>query len=176
MINGCHSPLSDIIMFWISNKIIWIPFYCWLLYLIIKNYRKESIFIIFLTIILVCITDQVSTNIFKIFFHRLRPCHALGDMVHLVNGYCGGQYGFISSHASNSFGIAVFIIYLLKKKYKYIFFIMLFWASIISYSRVYLGAHYPLDVICGAAFGSFIGWIISKKYFVFRSKFTFFRN
>ena len=176
MINGLHSSLADFIMFWISNKLIWIPFYCWLLYLIIKAYKKESFFIIILAIILICITDQVSTNVFKVFFHRLRPCHALGDLVHLVNGYCGGPYGFISSHAANSFGIAVFIIYLLRKKYKYIIFIMLFWAVIISYSRIYLGAHYPADVTCGAVFGSFIGWIVSKIHLKFKSNFNFSKN
>jgi len=149
-------------MYWISTRIIWIPFYLWLLFIIIKNYKKQTYVILLCIAFLITLTDQVSTQLFKEVFHRLRPCHALGDSVHLVKGYCGGQFGFISSHAANSFGLAGFLIPLLKNKIKFFIILILFWASIICYSRVYLGAHYPADVACGAIVGYLLALTVNR--------------
>lgn len=167
-INGSHNNFFDFIMFWASDKLIWIPLYLFFLYLLYKNYKWKTIGVFLSVIILVVLTDQGSTHLFKNVFLRLRPCHEpqLEGLVHLVNGKCGGQFGFISSHAANTFGLAIFLIQFLGKKYRYFMVLILLWALIVSYSRIYLGVHYPGDVIVGAAFGSLLGFAISKIYFL----------
>ena len=108
----------DFIMFWLSNKLIWIPFYLFLFYLIIKHYGKKSYIIIIAALLLVTFTDMASYNLFKLIIQRLRPCHepSLQGMIYTLNGHCGGMYGFVSSHAANTFGLAVFISLFLAKK------------------------------------------------------------
>lgn len=104
---------------------------------------------------------------FKDVFERLRPCHNpnIASLVHVVDG-CGGKYGFVSSHASNSFALALFIGLLLRKHYKYFLPLMVFWAALVSYSRIYVGVHYPADILGGAILGSLIGifvyWLMKK--------------
>lgn len=165
-LNGAHNSFFDFLMFWASNKFIWIPLYLFFLYLLFKNYKWESIGIFVSIIVLITLSDQLSVHLFKDVFQRLRPCHEpeLQGVVHLINGKCGGQFGFISSHATNTFALAVFLIQFLGKRYRYFTTLILLWAVIIGYSRIYLGVHYPGDVIMGAAFGSLLGIIISNLY------------
>ncbi len=165
-LNGAHNSVFDFLMFWVSNKLIWIPLYLYFLYLLIKNYKWKTIGIFISVIVLIALADQLSVHLFKNVFQRLRPCHEsqLEGLVHLVNGKCGGQFGFISSHATNTFALSVFLIQFLGKKYKYFTISILIWASLIAYSRIYLGVHYPGDVIVGAAFGSLLGIIIFYFY------------
>jgi undecaprenyl-diphosphatase len=115
--------------------------------------------------LLITLSDQGSVQLFKNVFHRPRPCHAtdLQLVVHTVEK-CGGPYGFISSHAANSFALAWFISFLLKGYVKRISLIMFGWASLIIYSRVYLGVHYPGDVIAGALYGMLVGWLVQLLY------------
>ena len=100
-------------------------------------------------------------KVFKNNFERLRPCHeaSLADIIHTVRDKCGGHYGFISSHASNSFALAVFLSGFIRRRYRYFPLFILIWASVVSYSRIYLGVHYPFDVIVGAIFGSLLGYL-----------------
>ncbi len=165
-LNGNHSSFFDFLFYWSSNKYLWIPLYFFLLYLLIKYYKRESIYIILSLIILITISDQLSVHGFKNVFMRLRPCHepSLEGLVHLVNNKCGGSFGFYSSHASNHFALATFFHFFLGKKIKYFSFLIFVWAAIISYSRIYLGAHYPGDVIAGAVMGIFLGYMIFKIY------------
>ena len=158
-INGAHSPFFDFVMFWISDKWIWIPLYMFFAWLIYIHYGKRSWFLILLAGVVIVITDQTSVYLFKNVFFRLRPCQepSLAGMVHLVDDYCGGKYGFISSHAANSFGITAYLSLLLGKKIKYFTLLLLTWALLISYSRIYLGAHYPGDVMIGGLWGAGIG-------------------
>lgn len=163
-LNGLHVYWLDPVMTFISGKITWAPFYIVLLFLVIKNYKKQSIIIIIGIILLIVCSDQVSSGIFKPIFERPRPCHneAIKDLVYLPNGHCGGAYGFISSHSCNTFALAAFLTLILKKYYKKIAYVMFIWATLVAYSRIYMGVHYPGDVIAGAAVGAIIGIIIAK--------------
>jgi len=163
-LNGLHNNSFDFIMFWASNKFIWIPLYALILFWMIRFYRNKSWILILAAAVLVLLTDQTSVHLFKNVFMRLRPCHdpEIADLVHLVNNKCGGQYGFISSHATNVFGVAVFAVVLLGKKFKYFTLLILLWATFVSYSRIYLGVHYPGDVIVGAVWGTLLGYIIAR--------------
>ena len=161
-LNSIHSPLWDTIMRHISGKIEWIPLYLLLLILLYKVYGKEIWKIIIGAVLVITIADQVSVKLFKEVFERYRPCHniELKDIVHIVNQKCGGKFGFVSSHAANSFAIATYIGLLLKKQYRFILLLLIIWAAVVSYSRIYLGVHYPLDVLCGAMLGISVGLIL----------------
>lgn len=165
-LNGLHVDWLDPIMTFISGKITWAPFYLVLLFLVIKKYKKQSILVLIGVVILIVCSDQISSGIFKPIFERPRPCHneAIKDLVYLPNGHCGGAYGFISSHACNCFALAVFITHVLKKYYRKIAYIMYIWASLVAYSRIYMGVHYPGDIIVGAVVGIIVGFVISKLY------------
>lgn len=166
LINSHYSSFFDFVMYWLSEKLIWAPLYVVLLVMMYFTYRKAFWYILLLIILLVTLTDQVSVVFFKDVFQRLRPCHEpeLEGMVRILKDHCGGSYGFISSHACNTFGVAVFAGSILKIKYKWMLPALLFWAAAISYSRVYLGVHYPGDILVGSIVGVLIGWFIVKLF------------
>ena len=156
-LNSKHSPAWDDIMWWISGNKIWIPLYIVLLAVIIyKELPYRFIFTILFIAVTVALCDKISVFI-KNWVERPRPTHDSGiaDLVHIVNNYKGGAYGFVSSHAANVFGVATFLS-LQFKHYKWEIFLYV-WAIAVSYSRIYLGVHYPLDIIFGALLGVLIG-------------------
>ena len=157
-LNGLNSPFWDVVMHWISGKLNWIPLYLVLLGWLIYKFRVKSVWIILGVAVLITMCDQASVHLFKETFQRLRPCQQehLKPLVHLVNNHCGGLYGFVSSHASNHFAVAVFTALWLRKRWYRI--AILVWAGVIGYSRIYLGVHFPGDVICGAVLGSLLAW------------------
>lgn len=165
-LNRLHVAWLDPVMTFISGKITWAPFYLVLLYLVIRNYKKRSIIIIIGIILLIVCSDQISSGVFKPIFERPRPCHneAIKDLVYLPNGHCGGAYGFISSHACNTFALAVYLTQILKRHYRKIGWVMFVWAGMVAYSRIYMGVHYPGDIIVGAIVGMLIGYVIWKVY------------
>jgi undecaprenyl-diphosphatase len=166
LINGWHSPFFDILMTYISAKLFWLPLYLLLFWLIIRDFGKKTfILLLFIAAVLV-LTDQVSVHLFKNVFQRLRPCHneSLAALVHTVNNHCGGKYSFVSSHATNVFGIVAFMFGLLGKRYKWLIWILLVWGLLVMYSRVYLGVHYPGDVLAGAVVGMIIGSLLLLAY------------
>jgi undecaprenyl-diphosphatase len=163
VLNHFSSPGFDPVMSFLSGHFPWILFLLTFLFALWKKFRgtqsTQLYWFILLLILVIAATDLVSVHGFKEVFHRLRPCHepSLAGEVRLINGHCGGQYGFVSSHATNSFGLAVLSALLLKKKWFTLS--VLFWAAAISYSRIYVGVHYPGDVLGGALLGLFIGSI-----------------
>jgi len=157
LLNGIHSPFWDQVMWYISAKTTWIPLYLAMIFFMIRKYRWQSILIIIMAIVTVTLADQISNHCFKDVFQRFRPCHTpdIKSFVHKVNGKCGGKYGFVSSHATNHFAIAVYTLFIFRKHWYTI--AILIWAAIVAYSRVYLGVHFPADIICGGILGVFIG-------------------
>lgn len=154
---------SSFDQFWIlvSEKWFWIPLYIIFLYILFKNFnRKSFLYILLFVAIVVTASDQIA-NIFKFGFHRLRPCHepSLEGLIREVQ--CGGKFGFYSAHSSNVFFIATFLTVLLKNKLKYLPYFLFFWASVVAYSRIYLGMHFPGDVLFGAFMGILLGVFFS---------------
>jgi len=159
-LNGWGAPYLDAFMVFVSGKLEWIPLYAVLLYFVFKQYKQKGFYILFFVILLIVASDQISVNLFKNVFERFRPCHdpSLEGLVRIVNDKCGGKFGFVSSHATNTFALATFIGLILKSN-KWLV-ALLVWASIVSYSRIYLGVHFPLDVFCGALLGVAIAFLI----------------
>ena len=166
IINGFNSTFLDTAMLYISSKLGWLPLYLLLLYLVIVEYKNIFWLVLVMSAVTILISDQASVHLFKNIFERLRPCHEpdLLNKLHLVKD-CGGSFGFVSSHASNSAAIATFFILLLGKRFKWIIPIMVIYTLLIMYSRVYLGVHYPMDVFFGAILGMAVGFGTS---FLFR--------
>ncbi|WP_107038402.1 phosphatase PAP2 family protein [Brumimicrobium mesophilum] len=173
-INGANTPLLDFLMWWVSDKFIWFPFYIFLFVLVyIKYSLKHALWFTAFGLAAVGLADFTANFGFKHTIMRYRPSHhlTLGEQLryHEIKAddfYRGGKYGFISGHATNSFAIAVMFLQQLKGKIKFIVPILLFWAILVSYSRMYLGVHYPTDIIGGAIWGSLIAllfhWIYRK--------------
>ena len=141
--------------------------YLFLALLYLQHTSQKSFFMLLIFVgFLVLATDQI-TNLSKDGFERLRPCHepALKEMVRLVKPSCGGLYGYFSGHASNSFSLAVFFSFIFGVKYTRLPYLLLSIAFLVAYSRIYIGVHYPLDVVSGMAFGSLVGFVF---YFIWR--------
>ena len=160
-LNGFHSESLDFIMWHVSGKLQWIPLYLFLLIILVKKYGKPVWVVLFAAALVVTLADQFSVKLFKEVFERWRPCHNvdLKEIVHLVNNKCGGRFGFISSHAANSFATAGLLGLFLNRK---AFALLLIWASVVAYSRVYLGVHYPSDIFGGAILGLVIAFLVHR--------------
>lgn len=158
LINSFGYPYLDGFMIWMSDKYIWFPLYA---YLIFRLYQQDGFTFyqpLLALILVIVITDQLTSGFMKPFFERYRPCHH-PEVKSLVTdiSHCGGLYGFASSHAANTFGLATFF-YLKEKSALSI--VLLVWASIVSYSRIYLGSHFPGDVITGAEIGYLAAYVM----------------
>jgi len=164
LINGANTEILDQFMWFMSQKYVWIPFYLVLLIIFIVHYgwRQSLVYIVPSVVVLIALSDQISVQLFKNVFERYRPCHnlELQSVVHLVDDHCGGKFGFVSSHAANSFALAVFIVRMVNWRSLAAF--ILIWAVVVSYSRIYLGVHYPADILGGAVLGSVIALVISQ--------------
>jgi len=185
-LNGLHTSWLDPIFWIISGTKTWIPFYAWLLYIILKKDTnsfqqvdwRQIVALLVSVVLLITTADQLASGFLKPTIARYRPSHepALEGLVHLWvydtgDFYKGGKYGFVSSHAANSFALAIFVIRTVSKKW--LTNLMLVWAIIVSYSRIYLGVHYPGDILGGATIGILSGILWSYAYAQFK---TFLQN
>lgn len=181
-LNGHHCTVMDWVMWFLSSR------WSWLMalvsaYLVVAFMHDKRRWWLPLAAIGLCflLADRGSVMLFKDTVCRLRPCHALSD-VHLFREGCGGQYGFVSSHAANAFALVMFFWFRYRRKNssthaRIVPICLLVWAVLVCYSRIYLGKHYPGDILCGALFGLLVGWFVwwiinffEKKFFIRETK------
>jgi undecaprenyl-diphosphatase len=153
-LNSFHTPWLDPVMLVLTKTFTWLPLYLLLLCLIIKDYGKESWRVLLAIAVTILVTDQLTSGVMKPYFERLRPSRdpEVAALLHLVNGYKGGVYGFASSHAANSFGVSMFLWLLYRNNRKWIWTLFI-WAAFFTYTRIYLGVHYPGDILVGGLTG-----------------------
>ena len=173
-LNGLHADWLDPVMVAITKMWPWIPLYLLLLYLVFKQYGKRGWWILLGVCVVILCSDQLSAHVCKPLFQRLRPCFnpELEGLVHLPNGLPGGRFGFVSSHAANTFAVASYLTGVLWRRYRWIGWVLYGWAFLSSYSRIYVGVHYPGDIVAGAALGILIGLLgalVLRKLSIYKS-------
>lgn len=152
------NPVFDVVFPAIRDKYFWAPLYIFLLFFFIINFKKKGYYLIILLILTIFVADQLSSSVLKPLIHRLRPCNDsyLHNYIRLLVS-SSSSFSFPSSHASNHFAIAFFLIKIFSARFKWVFPVSLVWAAAISYAQVYVGLHFPLDIIAGAVLGAVIG-------------------
>jgi len=171
LINGeWHNAFLDTIMPYWRDKMFWSPLYVFLLFYILLNFKLKGFYFILMIVAVVTIADTTSSKVIKKSVQRVRPCNDLlvkEEVQLLVN--CGSGYSFTSSHSTNHFAVATFLILTLFRRYRGAKYALIFWASSIAYGQVYVGVHYPLDVLAGGLLGIIIGVFVAMIYSRFGS-------
>jgi len=161
LVNGRFTnSFLDWILPWLRNPMVWIPLYLFIFLFLLINFKKQGVWIIVFLILTVSLTDSISSHVFKPFFNRLRPCSdpEMDGMVRLLLNYAPRNGSFTSSHAANHFGIAFFLYQSLKPYFAHKLWPFFLWAFFISYAQVYVGVHYPMDIIGGAILGCLVAY------------------
>ncbi len=171
-LNAHHNSFFDTLMWLFSDKFFWAPLYAWFVWLLYKQYPKHFWTVLITIALMIAVSDQVC-NLLKDNVLRLRPSQEphLQSLVHIVNDYRGGTYGFYSAHSSNAFAVAFFMISLIAKKRRYIIPVSLTYAILTAYSRIYLGVHYPGDVLMGVIMGILLGTGFAFAYKRLRNRY-----
>ena len=171
-LNSLHNPALDTVMQLFSERWFWLPMYVVLVGWLIWYFRRKAYLLLPLLGLAVFLADRISSGFFKPYFARLRPCHDpdLQGLIQFIDG-CGGQFGFVSSHAANTFVLASLLHFILRPGHAGLRWFFWVWAAVVSYSRVYLGVHYPSDITLGALLGILIGWLIAKVYRYFERRY-----
>ena len=162
-LNGLGSESYDGLWLILTKQTSWIPLFLFLLYIIYNKLgAKQTLYLLIFVAILIVFTDQTS-NAFKNGFQRLRPCNnpEINSFIRIVQSR--NSFSFFSGHAASSMGVTTFLFLNFKKDFKYLWLLFL-WPLIFAYSRIYLGLHYPLDIICGYLCGAIFGFLIFKLY------------
>ena len=159
-VNGLHDIFQDALWWMVSAKWSSLLLVLALVWILLHQNRRHALLVLAMLVLAFVIADQVSSGLIKHLVERLRPTHdpSLGDAVHIVNGYRGGMYGFVSSHAANAFAAATFIALIMR--HRLVTISLLAWAALQCYSRVYLGVHYPGDILGGVIVGVLAGWLV----------------
>ena len=152
-INSCHSPFFDNFFYIYTQTWVWIPAIVVLLVWMWRKWGIRSLYVVAGIALCILLSDQISSSLLKPLVARLRPTHnpEIADLIHTVNGYRGGRYGFVSSHAANAATFVTFTALVFRNRLYTI--LLSLWAFFTAYSRVYLGVHYVGDVLCGALIG-----------------------
>lgn len=169
-LNGLHAPFWDPFMYVYSDKMTWAFMYAVLVLVLFRNMGWKRLLLLAVFIALtITLADQTSSSLIRHQVARLRPANLenpLSSLVHIVNGYRGGRYGFPSSHAANSFALVAFLALLFKRKGMTVYLVL--WAILNCYSRIYLGVHYPGDILVGTLLGLLVGtftyWLCQKTF------------
>lgn len=163
-LNNLGNTSWDDFWLFITHKFSAVPLYVLLLYLSFKQFGLKQTMVLLVSAILMIVVTNGLGDFFKYGFQRLRPCFdiEISELVRLVKKSCGGKYGYFSAHAGNTMAVAVFFAVLLKNKYLVLFLVI--WAMLVAYSRIYLGVHFPLDVLTGMLVGLIFGWLFAKLY------------
>lgn len=161
-LNGLHTEWLDSVMNVLTETWAWIPLYIVLVYLVFKQYGKHGWWVLLGVAVVILCSDQLSAHVCKPLFHRLRPCFnpEISDLVHHPNGLPGGPYGFVSSHAANAFALATYLTAAFQGKYRWMVWVLFGYALLSSYTRIYIGVHYPGDILAGALLGVLVGLIL----------------
>lgn len=167
-LNGLHNPIMDVILFFVCHNLFFIPFFVILIDEVNKEFRNKSLYVLFIIVILIVSCDQTIYHLINPFIKRLRPSHepTIQHLVNLTNAGPGSLYGFISRHVSNALSLFTFIFLLFDKNKNWLKFILFLWTLLVSFGTIYMGFHYPLNIICSSFIGITFGYLF---YFIFKS-------